>query len=74
MLLLGLGIWKDEATVKSMSRFGDYRFVLNAMEINLLQKKKKICSISLGHAIEECRKHNLRSLNIWLFLKRNWKL
>lgn len=25
MLLLGLGIWKDEATVKSMSRFGDYR-------------------------------------------------
>lgn len=37
MLLLGLGIWKDEATVKSMSRFGDYRFVLNAMEINLLQ-------------------------------------
>lgn len=25
MLLLGLGIWKDEATIKSMSRFGDYR-------------------------------------------------
>ncbi|XP_059626443.1 probable phytol kinase 3, chloroplastic [Cornus florida] len=28
MLLLGLGIWKDEATVKSMSRFGDYRELL----------------------------------------------
>lgn len=25
MLLLGLGIWKDEATVKSISRSGDYR-------------------------------------------------
>lgn len=25
MLIIGLGIWKDEATVKSMSRFGDYR-------------------------------------------------
>ncbi|CAL5388474.1 unnamed protein product [Camellia sinensis] len=28
MLLIGLGIWKDEATVKSMSRFGDYRELL----------------------------------------------
>ncbi|XP_048227009.1 farnesol kinase, chloroplastic isoform X2 [Ricinus communis] len=28
MLLLGLGIWKDEATVKSMSRFGDHRELL----------------------------------------------
>ncbi|KAL1817248.1 hypothetical protein DCAR_0521673 [Daucus carota subsp. sativus] len=28
MLLMGLGIWKDEATVKSMSRFGDYRELL----------------------------------------------
>ncbi|KAF6164906.1 hypothetical protein GIB67_017109 [Kingdonia uniflora] len=28
MLLLGMGIWKDEATVKSMSRFGDYRELL----------------------------------------------
>ncbi|GKV01336.1 hypothetical protein SLEP1_g13893 [Rubroshorea leprosula] len=28
MLLLGLGIWKDEATVKSMSRYGDYRELL----------------------------------------------
>uniref|UniRef100_A0A5B7BWB5 Putative Phosphatidate cytidylyltransferase family protein isoform 3 n=1 Tax=Davidia involucrata TaxID=16924 RepID=A0A5B7BWB5_DAVIN len=28
MLLLGLGIWKDEATVKSMSRHGDYRELL----------------------------------------------
>jgi farnesol kinase len=25
MLAIGLGIWKDEGTVKSMSRFGDYR-------------------------------------------------
>ncbi|KAJ0742876.1 putative phytol/farnesol kinase [Helianthus annuus] len=25
VLLIGLGIVKDEATVKSMSRFGDYR-------------------------------------------------
>lgn len=25
MLLIGLGIMKDEATVKSMTRFGDYR-------------------------------------------------
>ncbi|KZV57686.1 putative phytol kinase 3, chloroplastic-like [Dorcoceras hygrometricum] len=25
MLLLGLGLWKDEKTVKSMSRFGDHR-------------------------------------------------
>lgn len=25
MLILGLGIQKDEATVKSMSRFGDHR-------------------------------------------------
>ncbi|KAL7584387.1 probable phytol kinase 3, chloroplastic [Lactuca sativa] len=25
VLLIGLGIWKDEATVKSMSRYGDYR-------------------------------------------------
>lgn len=39
MLLLGLGIYKDDATVKSMSRFGDHRYVVNAMEtkqINLL--------------------------------------
>ncbi|XP_022883913.1 probable phytol kinase 3, chloroplastic isoform X1 [Olea europaea var. sylvestris] len=28
MLLLGLGIWKDYATVKSMSRFGDHRELL----------------------------------------------
>nr|AUZ98394.1 farnesol kinase [Trachyspermum ammi] len=28
MFLMGLGIWKDEATVKSMSRFGDYRELL----------------------------------------------
>ncbi|KAF8397238.1 hypothetical protein HHK36_016148 [Tetracentron sinense] len=28
MLLLGLGLWKDEATVKSMSRFGDNRELL----------------------------------------------
>ncbi|PNX73206.1 phytol kinase [Trifolium pratense] len=28
MLVIGLGIWKDEATVKSMSRFGDYRELL----------------------------------------------
>ncbi|GLT26841.1 hypothetical protein SLA2020_018820 [Shorea laevis] len=28
MLVLGLGIWKDEATVKSMSRYGDYRELL----------------------------------------------
>lgn len=25
MLLIGLGLWKDDATVKSMSRFGDHR-------------------------------------------------
>ncbi|KAK1270475.1 hypothetical protein QJS04_geneDACA006046 [Acorus gramineus] len=25
MLLIGLGLWKNEATVKSMSRYGDYR-------------------------------------------------
>ncbi|RYR79564.1 hypothetical protein Ahy_A01g004367 isoform A [Arachis hypogaea] len=28
MLVIGLGIYKDEATVKSMSRFGDYRELL----------------------------------------------
>ncbi|XP_031387848.1 probable phytol kinase 3, chloroplastic [Punica granatum] len=28
VLLVGLGIYKDEATVKSMSRFGDYRELL----------------------------------------------
>ncbi|XP_052186230.1 probable phytol kinase 3, chloroplastic isoform X2 [Diospyros lotus] len=28
VLLLGLGIWTDEATVKSMSRYGDYRELL----------------------------------------------
>ncbi|XP_022731541.1 probable phytol kinase 3, chloroplastic isoform X1 [Durio zibethinus] len=28
MLLIGSGIWKDEATVKSMSRYGDYRELL----------------------------------------------
>ncbi|KAL2455579.1 putative phytol kinase 2 [Abeliophyllum distichum] len=28
MLLLGLGIWKHDATVKSMSRFGDHRELL----------------------------------------------
>ncbi|XAR58892.1 hypothetical protein NMG60_11014463 [Bertholletia excelsa] len=28
VLLIGLGIWKDAATVKSMSRFGDYRELL----------------------------------------------
>ncbi|XP_016551793.2 probable phytol kinase 3, chloroplastic isoform X4 [Capsicum annuum] len=27
MLLLGLGMWRDDATVKSMSRFGDHRFL-----------------------------------------------
>ncbi|KAK5846966.1 hypothetical protein PVK06_003267 [Gossypium arboreum] len=28
MLLIGSGIWKDEATVKSMSRYGNYRELL----------------------------------------------
>ncbi|KAI5674963.1 hypothetical protein M9H77_05913 [Catharanthus roseus] len=28
MLLIGLGLWKDDATVKSMSRFGDHRELL----------------------------------------------
>ncbi|KAM3325857.1 putative phytol kinase 2, chloroplastic [Capsicum baccatum] len=28
MLLLGLGMWRDDATVKSMSRFGDHRELL----------------------------------------------
>ncbi|KAJ6716359.1 FARNESOL KINASE CHLOROPLASTIC [Salix koriyanagi] len=28
MLLIGSGMWKDEATVKSMSRFGDHRELL----------------------------------------------
>ncbi|KAK9037266.1 hypothetical protein V6N11_022185 [Hibiscus sabdariffa] len=28
MFLIGSGIWKDEATVKSMSRYGDYRELL----------------------------------------------
>ncbi|XP_042014696.1 probable phytol kinase 3, chloroplastic isoform X2 [Salvia splendens] len=28
MLLMGLGIWKDDATVKSMTRDGDYRELL----------------------------------------------
>ncbi|EOY34558.1 Phosphatidate cytidylyltransferase family protein isoform 3 [Theobroma cacao] len=28
MLLIGSGLWKDEATVKSMSRYGDYRELL----------------------------------------------
>ncbi|KAF8396960.1 hypothetical protein HHK36_018597 [Tetracentron sinense] len=28
MLILGLGLWKDEATIKSMSRFGDHRELL----------------------------------------------
>ncbi|KAK9280133.1 hypothetical protein L1049_013820 [Liquidambar formosana] len=28
MLFVGLGIWKDEAEVKSMSRYGDYRELL----------------------------------------------
>ncbi|XP_043687111.1 probable phytol kinase 2, chloroplastic [Telopea speciosissima] len=28
MLLIGLGLWKDEAIVKSMSRYGDYRELL----------------------------------------------
>ncbi|XP_057797887.1 probable phytol kinase 3, chloroplastic [Salvia miltiorrhiza] len=28
MLLIGLGIWKDDATVKSMSRYGDHRELL----------------------------------------------
>ncbi|KAJ7964230.1 Phytol kinase [Quillaja saponaria] len=28
ILLVGLGMWKDDATVKSMSRFGDYRELL----------------------------------------------
>ncbi|XP_039027921.1 probable phytol kinase 3, chloroplastic isoform X2 [Hibiscus syriacus] len=28
MFLVGSGIWKDEATVKSMSRYGDYRELL----------------------------------------------
>ncbi|XVF05776.1 hypothetical protein REPUB_Repub05bG0201500 [Reevesia pubescens] len=28
MLLIGFGIWKDEATVKSMSRYGDHRELL----------------------------------------------
>lgn len=31
VLLIGLGIWKDEATVKSMSRDGDYRFILSVL-------------------------------------------
>ncbi|TYH93788.1 hypothetical protein ES332_A13G277800v1 [Gossypium tomentosum] len=28
MILIGSGLWKDEATVKSMSRYGDYRELL----------------------------------------------
>lgn len=35
LLLLGLGIWKDDATVKSMTRNGDIRYVLNGVEIEL---------------------------------------
>lgn len=35
MLLLGLGIWKDDATVKSMSRFGDHRLVPVLEKIDL---------------------------------------
>ncbi|XP_047952623.1 farnesol kinase, chloroplastic-like isoform X1 [Salvia hispanica] len=34
MLLMGLGIWKDDATVKSMTRDGDYRYVSNQMSLN----------------------------------------
>jgi len=32
MLVIGLGILKDEATVKSMSRFGDYRLQYCSLE------------------------------------------
>lgn len=39
MLLLGFGILKDEATLKSMSRYGDYRynFVKNIIEYTVNQ-------------------------------------
>ena len=33
VLLIGLGIWKDEAAVKSMSRDGDYRFIHHAQRM-----------------------------------------
>lgn len=45
VLLIGLGILKDEAAVKSMSRDGDYRFIilLNiCMELFLLDLFKQI--------------------------------
>lgn len=40
MLVLGFGILKDEATLKSMSRYGDYRynFIKNIIEYTVLTK------------------------------------
>ncbi|KAG9453558.1 hypothetical protein H6P81_006462 [Aristolochia fimbriata] len=34
MMLLGLGIWKNDALVKSMSRSGDYSFLVNVRSLN----------------------------------------
>lgn len=45
VLLIGLGILKDEAAVKSMSRDGDYRFIIllnMCMELFLLDLLKQI--------------------------------
>jgi len=37
MLLIGSGMWKDEATVKSMSRFGDRRLQLTTLYIKFVE-------------------------------------
>lgn len=54
MILIGSGLWKDEATVKSMSRYGDYRwewrlklsfFMYNVRSISYISCLLSMCFI-----------------------------
>lgn len=55
MLLIGLGIWKDEATVKSMSRFGDHR-----LHFYKFSFKTPSCYKWLAHGFKYLEKYSLR--------------
>lgn len=46
MLLLGLGILKNEALVKSMSRHGDYRYEIQEPSFPIFFGAEKISLIS----------------------------
>lgn len=73
MLLIGSGMWKDEATVKSMSRFGDRRLQLTTLYIKFIDfscvKISYILMLSSGslHFIDPSWRNN--ALNMFISYK-----